>query len=69
MEFVTVSPKYQVVIPKAVRDLMGIRSGEKVAVFEKDDVIHMVRIKSIKKLRGRYKGLTTEGIRDEKDRY
>ena len=69
MEFVTVSPKYQVVIPKAVRDMMGICSGEKIAVFEKDNVIHMVRIGSIKKLRGRYKGLTTGGIRDEADRY
>jgi AbrB family looped-hinge helix DNA binding protein len=69
MEIVTVSPKFQVVIPKAIRSLMGLRSGEKVAVFEKDDVIHLIRIGSIKKLRGRYKGVTSEGIRDEADRY
>ena len=54
MEVVTVSPKFQIVIPKSIRSYLGIRSGEKIAVFEKDDVIHLVRIKNIKKLKGRF---------------
>jgi len=69
MEVVTVSPKYQVVIPKSIRNILDIRSGEKIAVFEKDEVIHMVRIGNIRELKGRFKGISTEGIRDEQDRF
>ena len=69
MELVTVSPKYQVVIPKSIREFMGIESGEKVMMFEKDYVIHMVRMSNIKDLRGKFKNVTTEGVRDEDDRY
>lgn len=69
METVTVSPKYQVVIPKRIRDDMGIRSGEKIVVFEKRGVIYMVRVGDIRELKGRFKGITTEGLRDEHERF
>jgi AbrB family looped-hinge helix DNA binding protein len=68
LEVVTVSPKYQVVIPKLIRESMSIRSGERVAVFEKDDVIQLVRISDIRKLRGRFSRVNSEGLRDEADR-
>jgi AbrB family looped-hinge helix DNA binding protein len=69
METVTVSPKYQVVIPKRIRDDMDLRSGEKIVVFEKNGVIHMVRVGDIKKLKGKYKGLSTDDLRDEHERF
>ncbi len=69
METVTVSPKFQVVIPKSIRNSMDIKAGEKIVVFEKDDVIHLVRIKNIKELRGKFKKVTTKGLRDEEDRF
>ncbi len=69
MEAVTVSPKYQVVIPKDIRREMGIRPGEKIIMFEKDNVIHMVRIENVKKLKGKFKGLTTKDLRDEHERF
>lgn len=69
METVTVSPKYQVVIPRRIRDDIGIRSGEKVVVFEKRGVICIVRVKDTKKLKGRFKGITTKGLRDEFERF
>ena len=69
MELVTVSPKYQVVIPKSIREFMGIESGEKVMMFEKDDVIHLVRMTNIKDFRGKFKNVNTKGLRDEEDRY
>jgi len=69
MEAVTVSPKYQVVIPKSIRSEMDIKPGEKVVMFEKDGIIHMIRIQSIKDLRGIFKGMSTDGLRDETERF
>ncbi|MDG6225867.1 MAG: AbrB/MazE/SpoVT family DNA-binding domain-containing protein [Candidatus Thermoplasmatota archaeon] len=69
METVTVSPKYQVVIPEPIRKRIDIHPGEKVVVFEKNGIIHIVRVGDIREMKGRYKGLLKEGIRDEEDRY
>ena len=69
METVTVSPKFQVVIPRAIRESMGLISGEQVVVFEKDSVIHMVRVGDVRKLRGKFRKLSTKGLRDEDDRF
>ena len=69
METVTVSPKYQVVIPGSIRKRIDIHPGEKVVVFEKNGIIHIVRVGDIREMKGRYKGLLKEGIRDEEDRY
>ena len=64
---VTVSPKYQVVIPKEVRESMGIVSGQKVQVLTYQNRIELIPIKPMKKLRGFLKGLSTSVKRD-KDR-
>lgn len=69
METVTVSPKFQVVIPKAIREGMGLEAGERVVVFEKDSIIHLVRVGDVRKLRGKFRKLTTKGLRDEDDRF
>ncbi len=69
MDTVTVSPKYQVVIPASIRKELDIRPGEKVVMLEKDGVIHLIRIGSIEKLRGRFSKISPEGIRDEEDRF
>lgn len=68
-ETVTVSPKYQVVIPSSIRRELDIRPGEKVVVMEKDGVIHLIRIGALKELRGRFGKITSEGIRDEEERF
>jgi AbrB family looped-hinge helix DNA binding protein len=65
METVTISPKYQVVIPKKIRKDIGLRSGEKLVIFEKNGLIRLMRVGDIKKLKGRYKGLNTDDLRDE----
>ena len=69
METVTVSPKFQVVIPATIRDSLEIHPGEKVVMLEKDGVIHIVRIGNIKSLRGKLKKLSTGGLRDEEERF
>ncbi len=67
MPSVTVSPKYQVVIPKDVRESMGIYSGQKIQVFIYRNRIELVPIKPMKKMRGYLKGIDTTIDRD-KDR-
>ncbi len=69
METVTVSPKYQVVIPARIRENIDIHPGEKAVVFEREGIIHIVRIGDIENLRGRFDRISSEGIRDENDRF
>ena len=68
MEAVTVSPKYQVVIPRSVRDRMQIRPGEKFQVISFDDRIELVRTRPMRKMRGFLKGLDPAFERDREDR-
>jgi len=67
MTAVTVSPKYQVVIPKDVRESMGIFSGQKIQVLTYQNRIELIPIKPMKKMKGFLKGIDTEVSRD-KDR-
>ena len=67
MTTVTVSPKYQVVIPKEVRESLGIYSGQKVQVLTYQNRIELVPIKPMKKMRGFLKGINAKVARD-KDR-
>ena len=67
MTAVTVSPKYQVVIPKEVRESLGIYSGQKIQVLTYQNRIELIPIKPMKKMRGFLKGINTKVMRD-KDR-
>ncbi|MCU7918506.1 MAG: AbrB/MazE/SpoVT family DNA-binding domain-containing protein [Candidatus Thiodiazotropha sp. (ex Epidulcina cf. delphinae)] len=64
MTTVTVSPKYQVVIPKEVRDSMGIVSGQKIQMLTYRNRIELIPIKPMKKMKGFLKGIDTEVKRD-----
>jgi AbrB family looped-hinge helix DNA binding protein len=66
---VTVSSKYQVVIPQDVREKMNLKPGQKVIVIEKDGVVHLIPEKPLKELRGFVKGVTTDNLRHEEDRF
>ena len=65
METVTVSPKYQVVIPKNVRKALGIRVGQKIQVVVYEGRIELVPVTPIKKLRGFAKGIDTSVERED----
>lgn len=69
MPVVTVSSKFQVVIPLEVREKMNLKPGQKVIVVEKDGVVHMIPQKPIREMRGFIKGVTTENLREEEDRF
>jgi AbrB family looped-hinge helix DNA binding protein len=64
---VTVSTKYHVVIPSEVRDRLKLKPGQKIAVIEKDGVIHLIPIRPLKELKGMAAGTTIKGLRDERD--
>ncbi len=67
MKAVTVSPKYQVVIPKEIREAVGIVAGQKVQMISYRDRIELVPIRPMKSLKGFLQGIDTEVTRD-KDR-
>ena len=67
MMTVTVSPKFQVVIPKAVRQRLGIRPGQKLQILQFSDRIEFILLKNVRDMRGFLKGIKTDARRD-KDR-
>lgn len=64
---VTVSPKYQVVIPKEIRQKLKIKPGQKLQIFHVGDKIEFVPFKDIREARGFLKGMNTD-IKREGDR-
>lgn len=68
MEIVTVSPKFQVVLPKLARQSLGIRAGQKMAVIAYDNRIVLVPERPIQEARGALPGLDATVERDEADR-
>jgi len=65
MQTVTVSPKYQVVIPKTVREALNVRPGQKLQVIEYAGRIELVPERDIKELRGFIRGINTEFSRED----
>lgn len=67
MKAVTISPKYQVVIPRDVRDAKDIQPETKVQVLQYENRIELVPLRSPKNLRGFLKGINTD-VQGDKDR-
>jgi AbrB family looped-hinge helix DNA binding protein len=65
----TLSSKYQVSIPKAIRDRMAWKPGQKIAFIARADGILMTPIPDRKDLAGIARGANPEGYRDRNDRY
>jgi AbrB family looped-hinge helix DNA binding protein len=64
MHTVTVSPKYQVVIPKKIRDVLRLRPGQKMKVIEYDGRIELIPDQDISELEGFLKGINTGFVRE-----
>ena len=64
METATVSPKYQIVIPRAIRDALDIRPGQKVQVIQYGDRIELIPLRPIHEMRGFLRGIDTTVERD-----
>ncbi len=67
MKSVTISPKYQVVIPREVRQSMEIKPGSKVQVLLYENRIELIPMKNLRRMRGFLKGIDTT-VERERDR-
>jgi AbrB family looped-hinge helix DNA binding protein len=65
IETVTLSSKFQIVIPKKTREIIGLRSGEKLKMIVYDGRIELVPVKPMESFRGIAKGIDTRVERDE----
>ena len=68
MSQVTVSPKFQIVIPREIRRRLGLRPGQRVTLFERAGVITAVPDQPATKFRGILKGMSRRAIREKKER-
>ena len=67
MDTVTLSPKFQVVIPQSVRKEIGLRPGQKFCVMRLGNRIELVPLRPIKEMRGFARGISTD-VEREPDR-
>ncbi len=67
MNTVTLSPKFEVVIPKAIREILKLKPGQKIQAIVYQNRIELIPVRSAKDIRGFIKGIDTK-IEREGDR-
>jgi AbrB family looped-hinge helix DNA binding protein len=65
METLTISPKFQVVIPKRIRERLRLRAGQKVQAIAFDNRIELVPVLPVEEMRGFLRGIDTSVPRDD----
>ncbi len=65
---VTLSSKYQIVVPSSVREHLNLKPGAKLTWIEFDGVAHLVPLKPVSAYRGMASALKDSDIPDEADR-
>ena len=65
METVKVSPKFQVVIPRKIRESLGIRPGQRIQVLVYDGRVEFIPLRRMKEMRGFLRGIDTTVERDQ----
>lgn len=68
MATTTISPKFQIVIPKAVRDTLHLVPSQCLQIVDKGGVITLVPEVPLKSLKGTLKGMSKRDLREKKDR-
>lgn len=68
MDTVTISSKYQVVIPRAIREKWNVKPGQKVRFIIYGNRLEIVPVRDIKTARGFLQGMSSDIERDEEDR-
>ena len=68
METVTLSSKYQLVVPRGARERLRLSPGMKFTVLDKGDVLFLVRERPMRAYRGLARGASPRGLREKKDR-
>ncbi len=65
MQTVTISPKFQVVIPKSIRGSLDLHPGQKLKVIAYDGRIELIPDRDISELKGFLKGIDTRFMRED----
>ncbi len=65
METLTISPKFQVVIPKAIRELLKLKPGQKVRAIVYHNRIELIPVRPLKEMRGFLRGIDTQIDRED----
>nr|VFJ58882.1 MAG: looped-hinge helix DNA binding domain-containing protein, AbrB family [Candidatus Kentron sp. FW]VFJ60835.1 MAG: looped-hinge helix DNA binding domain-containing protein, AbrB family [Candidatus Kentron sp. FW] len=65
MQMVTVSPKYQIVIPRPVRDHLRLKPGQKMQIMEYRGRLELIPERDISELQGFVRGINTDFKREE----
>lgn len=65
MTTVTVSPKFQVVIPRAIREALGLQPGQKIQAIQYQDRIELIPVRPMRKARGMLAGIDTAVPRED----
>ena len=68
MQTVTLSTKYQLVIPRDVRERLELEPGARLTVIEKGGILYLVPERPLAELRGVARGTRRKGLREKKDR-
>ena len=68
METVTLSSKFQLVLPRRARERLGLRPGMKLTVLEKGGIIFLVPERPMRAFRGVAEGVSQRDLREKKDR-
>ncbi len=68
MTRVTVSPKFQIVIPREIREKLGLRPGQQITLLERDGIITAIPDQPLEKMRGILKGMSRTGLREKRER-
>jgi len=68
MEMVTVSKKYQMVIPQRLRKKAGIKPGDKMIALTKHGIIQYIPVRPLKETEGFIPGLDSKNLREKSDR-
>jgi AbrB family looped-hinge helix DNA binding protein len=64
MSTVTISPKFQVVIPKEIRERLGLSPGQKIQAIAYDDRVELIPVRPAVEMRGFLEGIDTRIERD-----
>lgn len=69
MQVVTLSSKFQICIPKQIREQLHLESGQQFILIAENNGLHLVPKRNIKDMKGILAGANKENVRDREDRY
>ncbi len=68
MPKVTISPKFQIVVPREIREKLRLRPGQQITLIERDGIITAIPDQPLEKFRGVLKGMSRTELREKKER-